>query len=185
MATGPPTYLFGLDGSFSSYHKLPIGLIHTKVKTRVNREWSVLEHRYNNRGVSKVEVTGLVVNLQHREGRASLTVDDGTGTIRAVRFFRREADSDGAAFGDDFNTRGTDANPPQYTNDVSSLRLGDLVTVRGALVKHETNWHEYAFGLKASSVQLLGGPNLEMLRYIAHNPSHPCPSVTAYPLSLF
>lgn len=85
MSTAPaelPTYLFGLDSSFSTYRKLPVGLIHSKVKTRVNKEWGVLEHRYNNRGVSKVEVTGLVVNLHHKEGRVMMTIDDGTGTIR-------------------------------------------------------------------------------------------------------
>ena len=105
--------------------------------------------RYNGKCVLKVEVLGILISLEKQEKRSTLVIDDGTATIRCIKY--RDSST-------------TDYNNSSLVSD--DIEYGDTVTVQGSLVKAETNDSPYDFMILAKCIEKVEDPNVEIFHWL-------------------
>lgn len=95
--------------------------------------------------ICKVEIIGLITSLERRAKKILLTVDDGTGSVRCIKFI------------DDL-----------ANYDTSSLSIGTLVVVRGSLELSETNRSSHGPAVTVALLEPAAGddPNMETLHWL-------------------
>jgi hypothetical protein len=131
----PPLHEWAMDPSISSFQKVFIAQIHSILVVPYSGHQLFYLRR---KPILKAHVVGIVVSIDIRPKKITYHVDDGTGVIRCVRYLN------------------------EYQIDFSlSLRIGDLVMVKGMLEMYETNTEPYGFALKVSIIGKISDPNLE------------------------
>lgn len=139
----PPVGEWGIDPLYISYRKTFCWLLHNCVYY-VHQD-KLIEIYYFGRPISKVEVVGVVVNIVRTSKRATVYIDDGTGTIPSIKFLN--------------------ANDTESGTFMFGLAIGQLVTIRGKLIYLETNADPYSLHLQLDSIDPLHEPNLELLHW--------------------
>jgi hypothetical protein len=134
---------WGQDPSFNSFQKV-FGcqlLQHLQVIELPNSAFAYMLH---GRPIRKTEIVGFVRNIVRKAKRVVIDVDDGSAVIHCLKF----VDADDA---------------PAY----SELKLGDVVSVKGAIIQVETNYFPYGFALQIKKLDVLRDPNEEMFQWLA------------------
>jgi len=124
-----------------------------KESTQCEERMGFYTFRYKDKPVLKVEVLGVLISLEKQEKRNTLIVDDGTATIRCIKY--REQD----------NSAATDANA-NISLISDDIELGDTVMVQGNLVKAETNESFYDFMIFVKCVEKVEDPNVEIFHWL-------------------
>ena len=144
----------GLDSSYISHHKLFISQIYSHVKIDNSTVSSPLFHfvYLNNRAISNVEIVGIIKSIKIQSKNTIFICDDGTGSIVCTYYH-------------DINDT-TDSS----INYMKSFQLGDLVIIRGILIKYEpSNSLPYDYAIKIDflpgGIDKLSDPNLEMFHW--------------------
>ena len=139
-----PLQTWGLDPTFSSYHKMFIVLIRKFVEVEVNNSFGIFEYRYFSRGIMKVEVVGIVSSISRKSKKLIIGIDDGTGVIKCIKFL-------------------DDINESAYP----SLKLGDFATVKGVLSQSEVGLSDdYGFVIHIRCLDVTNDPNMETYHWI-------------------
>ena len=92
--------------------------------------------------ITKVEIVGVIRNINARTNKVLIICDDGTGIITVIKFMDNICE-------DNLNS--------------IELQIGDLISVKGLLVCFETNELPFECGIKVSLIEKLIDPNLELL----------------------
>jgi hypothetical protein len=107
------------------------------------------------RGISKVEIVGVVTQVMVTAKRVMYYVDDGTApSMRCTRYLSPAANA-------------LEGGLQQNTVSARSFRPGDLVSAKGVLVLSETNDEAYGFNVHLSCLEPAADPNLEAYHWIA------------------
>jgi hypothetical protein len=133
-----------------SFRKVLVATIRNNV-TKVERN-NLFFFYLRGRGISKVEIVGIVTRVTVTAKRVMYYVDDGTApSMRCTRYLSAAANEGG------------------HQNQVSarSFRTGDLVSAKGVLVLSETNDEAYGFNLHLSLLEAAADPNLEAFHWLA------------------
>ncbi len=139
-----PLQTWGLDPTFSSYHKMFIVLIRKFVEVEENNSFGIFEYRYFSRGIMKVEVVGIVSSISRKAKKLIISIDDGTGVIKCIKFL-------------------DDINESAYP----SLKLGDFATVKGVLSQSEVGLSdEYGFVIHIRCLDVSDDPNMEAYHWV-------------------
>ena len=108
--------------------------------------------RYNDKCVLKVEVVGILISLEIKEKRSILVIDDGTTTIRCIKYR-------------DIST--TDNNLSSSFNlSIDDIEYGDTLLIQGSLVKAEVNDSSYDFVILAQCIEKVEDPNVEVFHWL-------------------
>lgn len=135
----------GLHVGFLSYKKLFISQIKEKIETRIDDASQIFIFYFENQPLSKVNVVGMVRRYERRPKKAIFHIDDGTGVIVVIKFLS-EGEMDQSIFS-------------------RNIEIGTLLSVKGHLMKIESNTTPYDYAIKASIVDTLSDPNLELLHW--------------------
>lgn len=137
----------GLNSAFLSYKKLFVSQIREKIETRFDSSSQLFIFFYENEGpISKVEIVGVLRRYERRSKKAIFHLDDGTGVIVVVKFLSNDEEIDQSIFS-------------------QNIEIGTLLSVKGYLMKNESNTTPYDYSIKASIVDVLSDPNLELLHW--------------------
>lgn len=130
----------GIDPQFASYKKVFIKDIRQCTTCNVG---TAFVFKLNQTPISKVEAIGIVRRLERRDRKTWLSIDDGTGIMDCVKFYKD-----------------TDALP--YRDIV----VGNMVSIKGMLLKAERNTEPYNFIIQVNLLTKLDDPNLEVLHWM-------------------
>jgi RecJ-like exonuclease len=151
----------GLIPGFFSYKKLFISQIKYDVKVKSTSSSSsssssstssatptIYLFSIESKPLLKVHIVGIIVRIEKKAKRIIFVCDDGTSTISAIQFF-----------------------DPNDELPYPDILPGDLVSIRGSLMKLESSNISYDFSVKIESLERLNDPNLELLHWaqILHN----------------
>ena len=135
----------GLHSGFLSYRKLFISQIIEKVETRHDNSSQLFIFFYENQPISKIEIVGILRRYERRSKKAIFHIDDGTGVIVVVKFINDD-EIDQSVFRE-------------------NIEIGTLLSVKGQLMKMESNTTPYDYAIKANLVDVLSDPNMELLHW--------------------
>ena len=134
-------YVFDIV-SIQSFRKLAISTIRNMVIKVESAD--IFLFYLCGRGISKVEIVGIVRSVQTRQKKVVYHIDDGTGSMRCVKFFNT---SDATSY--------------------SAFLPGDMVAVKGILVMSETNEEDYGFCIHLSCMEIVDDPNMETFHWLS------------------
>ncbi len=138
-----PLQTWGLDPLFASYHKMFVVLIRNYIEVQENNAFGIFEYRYFSRGIMKVEVVGIVTSISRKSKKLIISIDDGTGSIKCIKFL------------DDIQESAYPA-----------LKLGDLAIVKGVLSQSEVGLSDdYGFVIHIRCLDVTNDPNMELFHW--------------------
>ena len=135
---------WGLDPSYFGHRKLLCAQFADILSTP---RGGYLEYYYYGRPVSRVEVVGVVVNILRQKNKIVLTVDDGTGLIRCLKYIS--------------------ASIVETSDPLKFADIGAVIIVQGTLQSIETNEFAYGLTVKVNNLFTSPDPNVEAYHWTA------------------
>lgn len=136
---------WGLDAQFFSSRKMLCTTVSHDVQcVSVDDHF---EYYLWNRPINKVEVCGMIVDMQHMKKSMWITIDDGTSVIRCVKYFEM--------------TNGVDE-----SSRFRTFESGNMTIIRGTLRSLETNEFDHCIVININFIDIIEDPNLEAHHWI-------------------